>query len=197
MISKIIRRTHMYLALALAPWVLMYALSTMAMNHRDFFRRVYGTSEPVFHKESELAYRGSFAPGAKPRDMARQILKALDMDGFHFARRESDGRLVIFREDPVAPKRVTFTPADKKVVVERQELRTPAFLEKMHRSRGYSRDYPWRNPWGFSVDLVIVSMVFWAASGIWMWIELKETRRLGLLFSAAGVLLFAFFLSMI
>jgi hypothetical protein len=187
----------MYLALALAPWVLMYALSTMAMNHRDFFRRVYGTSEPVFHKESELAYRGSFAPGAKPRDMARQILKALDMDGFHFARRESDGRLVIFREDPVAPKRVTFTPADKKVVVERQELRTPAFLEEMHRSRGYSRDYPWRNPWGFSVDLVIVSMVFWAASGIWMWIELKETRRLGLLFSAAGILLFAFFLSMI
>src|SRR5262245_53684615 len=31
MFSKIIRRSHMYLALFLMPWVLMYALSTMAM----------------------------------------------------------------------------------------------------------------------------------------------------------------------
>ena len=34
MFSKVIRRTHMYVALFLAPWVLMYALSTMVMNHR-------------------------------------------------------------------------------------------------------------------------------------------------------------------
>ena len=30
--SKIIRRVHMYLALFLAPWMLMYALSTLAMR---------------------------------------------------------------------------------------------------------------------------------------------------------------------
>jgi hypothetical protein len=40
MISKILRRTHMYLALFLTPWMLIYALSTMAMNHRELFKRL-------------------------------------------------------------------------------------------------------------------------------------------------------------
>jgi hypothetical protein len=31
--SRIIRRVHMYLALFLAPWMLMYALSAIAMSH--------------------------------------------------------------------------------------------------------------------------------------------------------------------
>jgi len=35
MFAKQIRRIHMYLALFLAPWVLMYALSTMAMNGNE------------------------------------------------------------------------------------------------------------------------------------------------------------------
>ena len=30
--SKILRRTHLYLALFLTPWVLMYAVSTLARN---------------------------------------------------------------------------------------------------------------------------------------------------------------------
>ena len=36
-ISTIVRRTHMFLALFFFPWVLMYALSTLVMNHRAFF----------------------------------------------------------------------------------------------------------------------------------------------------------------
>ena len=42
MISKVVRRTHMYLALFLFPWVLMYALSTLVMNHRALFVSAYG-----------------------------------------------------------------------------------------------------------------------------------------------------------
>ena len=41
-ISKVVRRTHMYLALFLFPWVLMYALSTLVMNHRAVFVSAYG-----------------------------------------------------------------------------------------------------------------------------------------------------------
>ena len=38
MLSRIIRQTHMYLALFFMPWMLMYALSTMLMNHGPVFR---------------------------------------------------------------------------------------------------------------------------------------------------------------
>ena len=47
MFSKILRRTHMYLALFLAPWVLMYALSTAAMNHRSHLAGAYADKRPV------------------------------------------------------------------------------------------------------------------------------------------------------
>ena len=35
--SKLIRRTHMYLALFLTPWVMVYAFSSIVFNHFKFF----------------------------------------------------------------------------------------------------------------------------------------------------------------
>jgi len=37
MFSTVVRRTHMYLGLFLFPWVLMYSVSTLVMNHRAVF----------------------------------------------------------------------------------------------------------------------------------------------------------------
>ena len=35
--SKLIRRTHMYLALFLTPWMVVYALSSFIFNHHALF----------------------------------------------------------------------------------------------------------------------------------------------------------------
>jgi hypothetical protein len=48
--------------------------------------------------------------------------------------------------------------------------------------------------WAVSVDLVIVAMMFWVLSGLWMWWEMKVTRRLGALAALGGAGLFAFYL---
>ncbi|MBI4874294.1 MAG: hypothetical protein HY822_06655 [Acidobacteria bacterium] len=193
--TKIIRRTHMYLALFLTPWMLMYALSTMAMNHREFFRKLYGQGPPVFEKERELTYNGTFPPGAKPKEIGQQILSGLGMEGAFGARMSPDGaKVIVNRQEPFAPKRLTFSPGDGKLVVEREVFRSPAFLERLHRRRGYQSDYPLEKTWAFSVDLVIAAMLFWAASGLWMWWEMKLTRRWGAAFGLAGLALFGLFL---
>jgi hypothetical protein len=36
-------------------------------------------------------------------------------------------------------------------------------------------------------------MIFWAASGLWMWWEMKLTRRWGAIFGMAGLALFGLF----
>ena len=191
MLSKLIRRTHMYLALFLTPWMLMYALSTMAMNHRAFFR----AGPPAFETEREQRYEAAFASGATPRQIARQILHDLGMDGAHnVSKPAADGRLTILRLDPVTPRRIVYAPADRKLIIEREVFRAPAFLERMHRRRGFQHDYTIEDTWAFSVDLVIVAMVFWAASGLWMWWEMRATRRTGALFAAGGLALFGLFL---
>ena len=41
-----------------------------------------------------------------------------------------------------------------------------------------------------AVDLVIVAMVLWAASGLWMWWEMRATRWWGIAAAASGIAIF-------
>jgi hypothetical protein len=197
MFSKVLRRTHMYLALFLAPWVLIYTLSTFVMNHREWFRG-HNAPPPAFEKEREFTYDGSFPENARPRDIGLQLLQSLQMDGaFQANRRPRDGAIVVNRMDPIRPIRLTVDPATKNVVIERQIFDGTAFLERMHRRRGFQHDFLLDDLWAFSVDLFILTIIFWAASGLWLWWEMKLTRKIGALFLAGGVALFAFFLAVL
>jgi hypothetical protein len=194
--SKLIRRSHMYLGLFLAPWMLMYGASTFVMNHRAWFRATEGP--PPFEKAREHVFTGSVPTGASPREVALAVLRELGMEGAHNVNATPDKqRITILRQEPVAPLRIIFTPADNRIVVEKQVVQMPAFLERMHRRRGFQHPYALEDTWAFSVDLVIAAMVFWAGSGLWMWWEMKKTRALGFAFGVAGFLLFALFLIVI
>jgi hypothetical protein len=194
MFSKIVRRTHMHLALFLAPWVLMYALSTLVMNHRAYFVEKYGRGPAPWIKERELTYQGTFAENAKPGDIARQILDSLDLDGAHSVNRRHDGTLVISRNELTTPRRITYTPTGQQLIVGKTEPRTSALLERFHRRRGYATGYALDTVWAVSVDVVIVALVFWALSGLWMWWEMKATRTLGALGALGGLAVFTFYL---
>jgi hypothetical protein len=187
MLSKLIRRSHMYLALFLTPWMVGYAASTLLMNH--------AAGRPVvFVSESERPYNTSFEPGTPPRVVAEQILSELDLEGtFGVAAPSPDGKLTITRQDIVAPRRVTFYPTEQRLTVERAQPDAVGFLYRFHRRRGYEPPYLADRAMAFSVDLVIAAMVFWALSGLWMWWEMRATRRWGLACAILGVGIFTFF----
>lgn len=194
MISKIIRRTHMYLALFLTPWVLMYALSTMAMNHRPFFRDLHDGQPGVWELEKEMPYTATFAKDTKRWIVGEQILKDLDLEGHHNTRGSLENRLTIIRNAPLAIRRIIYMPAEQTLKIERQVLRADRFLEHMHRRRGYNTNYLTDDLWAISVDLFILASVIWVASGLWMWWELKTTHRWGTISVIGGLVLFALFL---
>lgn len=191
MFSKLLRRIHLYLALFLTPWVLMYTISTLVMNHKS--RQEGGSPPPKWELVSDRTYDGVFPPGASHHNIARQILMSLDLDGAHQASLR-DGKVVVQRFTPVQPMRLTYDPATRRLVVERQAANTRAFLERMHRRRGFQHPYGLEDTWAFSVDFFIAAMLFWALSGLWLWWEMKVTRKLGAATLLAGVLLFSFFL---
>jgi hypothetical protein len=195
MFSRTVRQVHMYLALFLAPWMLMYALSTIVMNHRETFRQRYGGELVRWVVEREQTLESQFSPGAKPALMAEQILRELDLSGnFNANLREQGKKLVIVRTGPVTPRRISYTPADGKLLVEKQEFRVQPFLESLHRRRGYQSSMALDDTWAVSVDAVIVAMIFWVLSGLWMWWEMKTTRRLGAVFMLLGLALFGLLL---
>lgn len=183
--SKLVRRTHMYLALFLSPWVLGYAISTVAMSHQ------WLGGPPTYVLEREQFYETAFAAGTPPQEMARQILRDLDLQGaFGVQGPSSEGRLTINRQDLVTPRRIVFTAADKTLVVERVQFHSGAFLNRLHRRRGYQQPYGADRVMAVAVDAVVVAMVFWALSGLWMWWEMRATRWWGLLSTAAGMAIF-------
>ena len=75
--------------------------------------------------------------------------------------------------------------------------RPNAFLERFHRRRGYATGYRLDTLWAVSVDLVLVAMMFWVASGLWMWWEMKVTRPLGLSALVLGAATFGFYLMLL
>jgi hypothetical protein len=192
--SKVVRRTHMYLALFLFPWVAMYALSTLVMNHRAWFIAKYGPGAPPYEIERTGRYDGAFAANADPREIARPILTSLDLEGAHTVTRRQDGAIVITRQDLIAPRRITYAPADRTLVVERMQHRTNALLERFHRRRGYATGYALDTVWAASVDIFIVAVLFWVASGLWMWWEMRVIRMLGLSAVLTGAILFGVYL---
>ena len=177
----------MYLALFLTPWMVGYAVSTLLMNHE-------AGRPAVFVKEDEQPYNTAFEPGTPPRVVAEQILLDLQLEGtFNVAAPSPDGKLTITRQDIIAPRRVTFFPSDHRLTIERAQPDAVGFLYRFHRRRGYEPPHAADRAMAVSVDFVIVAMVFWALSGLWMWWEMRATRLWGLACAVLGIGLFAFF----
>jgi hypothetical protein len=195
MFSKVVRQTHMYFGLFMTPWMLMYALSSIVMNHRASFKDYYGGALVKWDKEKEQQYAGQFTPDSDPEFMGAQIMNSLGLDGNFNAQMSRDRkRLTLMRTDPVTPRRIVYTPEDGKLLVEKQEFRTQPFLEGLHRRRGFRSTFLLDDLWGITVDLAIVAMVLWVLSGLWMWWELKVTRKPGAIFMLSGAALFTLFL---
>lgn len=196
--SRLVRRVHMFLGLFLAPWMCVYALSTLVMNHREWVQKFYPTKTPSMVRERELDYGRSFATDASPQQIGQQILQDLGLDGTHRVTGGKDGKpLVIDRQQAWTPRRITWNPLDGKLVIERQEFRSAAFLERMHRRRGYQQPYALEDTWALSVDVAVVTMVFWVLSGLWLWWELRPTRLWGGLCAALGLITFLLFMALL
>jgi hypothetical protein len=191
MFSKLIRRTHMYLALFLAPWMLAYALSTIVMSHAL-------TAPATFSLERTRQYDASFPAGTPPRAIAEQILQDVNLEGaFGVQGPNPAGVITINRQDLLAPRRITYDPAAGRLRIERAEFRVSTFLNRFHHRRGYQQPFAADTLFAASVDAVIVGMVFWALSGLWMWWEMRATRFWGAACALAGAGLFAVFLATI
>ena len=126
--------------------------------------------------------------------MSDQILADLKLSGTHSAFERMDGMVIINRRDPLTPRRLTYDPETGDLLVERQVMGFPTWLRTLHHRTGFgNKENVRENIWALSVDLAILAMIFWAASGIWMWLELRGTRKWGLVCALGGIGLFTFF----
>ena len=194
--STLVRRTHLFLALFLTPWVLMYAVSTIAMHHRAFFIGSEERVEPDYELVHEQVYQMSDDLEQDRRVAAEAILRDLGMSGAHrVTSRPEDEELTIHRDNPFGSYRISYLPVARMLRLERQKPDPTYVLEMMHRRRGFGEPFLPNDLWAFVVDGVIVAILGWAATGLWMWWEMARTRRLGAIILLLGLGLFLVFLT--
>lgn len=204
---QVLRRIHMYLAMFLTPWVLVYGASTLVLNHMPFFSSLYGKDWGKSYVEKEVPYDRPLpvkvdpqaAPDVAPKidaeAAADQILQDLDMTGAHRVNAKRDGsQITVSRADILAPREIIYTPADQKLVIQRQTFQLPLFLRRLHTRRSYAQPYLADRAWAFTLDLLIVSILLWGITGLWMWYKMRPSRRWGTVCAATGCSLFVFFL---
>ena len=185
----------MYLALFLTPWMLIYALSGLVLNHGELVRSFYGGKFNDFEKIEERPYTAAFSADASARLIGAQILVDLGLTGtFNVQGTPTQPKLVINRNAAFTAHRVTYFRAENRLLIEKLALSAPMAVNRLHFRHGYEQPFVSAKIWGFIVDLAVVGMLFWVVSGIWMWWEIKPARTAGAVvallgFGAFGLLL--------
>ncbi len=96
--------------------------------------------------------------------------------------------LSFFMSDGVKEWQVTFNAQSGMVagksaadLATTEELSTRRFLTRLHLAHGYPGEQNARWFWAVIVDAMAFVMVFWGVSGLFMWWQIKATRKCGFL----------------
>ncbi|MDP6040645.1 MAG: hypothetical protein QGG64_19010 [Candidatus Latescibacteria bacterium] len=193
--NQINRRFHLYLALTLLPWLLMYGISSIQLAHRGFLDGFYDDGTPPWTVLSDRPYNRPVPKGISDealRLLCTQIVEDLEVEvtsrlGFH---RPNTDRLLIYIYDFWTNYRVIYDIKNRQAKVERKRFRWDHFLGGLHARGGFEQDSFLNHLWAVMIDLVSAGFILWVASGLYMWWQLKQTRRWGVIAFVGGLVSF-------
>lgn len=189
------RRTHLYLALFLLPWFLMYGVSSIPFSHNQYFEeRDRAKGIPLWTKRFERSYEIAVPEGPELRPMATKMLKDLGQEASSYgAYRQNANQVNVYMYTFWKSTQLKYFINDKKVVCEDRRFRWDHFLTGMHAQGGFEQG-GLHNMWSVVVDLVCLGMILWVFTGLVMWWSLPFTRIWGWVALIAGSASFTWFL---
>ena len=187
------RDLHLYLGLYVAPFVHVFAASTILLNHAW-----HAASEP----SRTATFRNVDVPAQLDRTqgmarvrLARQILAQVGVTGeIDFIRMlPKEQRLVIPVVKPGQETTVRLDLRSRQAVVEVRNTGFSDALIYLHRSPGPHNvnvrgNWVYTRVWGWLADLTVALVLFLSVSGVYLWLFLKAERKLGIIFMIAGLL---------
>ncbi|HUR58559.1 MAG TPA: PepSY-associated TM helix domain-containing protein [Opitutaceae bacterium] len=183
--NLLFRRTHLYLGMILLPWMVMYAVSTIAFNHGEHFRKPAEIKWlPLWEKDY-----AADVPATEDdlRVFARRILDENGLQGAFGVQRQGGQRLTIQLPNFLNPTRVTYDIAQKKLRAEAKERLAYDVLARLHTRTGYGRAGVLQNIWAFMVDAWCITTLIWILTGLYLWWKLPMTRTWGFVAMGGGV----------
>ena len=125
---------------------------------------------------------------------ARTLLTEAGVDSTSFGTyRQSPTQINVYAYSFWKSTQLKYYVDQKKLTVEDRRFRWDHFLTGMHARGGFDHEGALALSWSVVVDLVVVAMIVWIASGLYMWWELPGQRRWGWLAIVAGSASFLIF----
>ena len=181
-----VRRTHLYMGLFLLPWMIMFGVSTIPINH------TLSPNPVTWTKVAEHRFEGTVPDaGENLRPLGREMMNAAGVSGGYFVNRANPKQVNVNHPNFLTPVRVIYYADQSKLTVEHRNFSLRQFITSMHTRGGYDMGGFWDSVWALFVDIVSVGLILWMATGIYMWWNLPSTRRWGWLALGSGALAFA------
>lgn len=197
--ARLNRRLHLYLGLALLPWLFMYGISSVPFAHNQFFEerdRAKGLPMWTLRAERAVDLPVPDDPKALRRLGAALLAEAgagdLTLTNFGVYR-QSPTQINVYSYSFWKSTQLKYFVDQKKLTVEDRRFRWDHFLTGMHARGGFEQEGVLQRSWSVVVDLVCLSIVLWIATGLYMWWGLPGSRGWGIAAIAAGVGTFVLF----
>ena len=188
------RRTHLYLGMALFPWVLMYGLSSLVINHGPFFNKISKEGMPQWTIKTEQPYHRPVPEKADLQMVATEIMDDFGLRASFFVSRPTPERLNIHVRNFLSSTRLIYFIDEERLLVEELPMQWRNFLIGMHLRGGYGQDLFLDDLWAVMLDLVCLAFLIWVISGIIMWWKFHHLRFWGAVALIGGLATFGWFL---
>jgi hypothetical protein len=194
--DRLNRRTHLYLGLALIPWVLMYGASSVPFAHNAYFQaRDAATGLPPFTVRAEIPVDVAIPDDREAlRALGATLLDKAGIHGTNFgAYRQGPSQVNVYSYTFWKSTQLKYDADRQVMTVEDRRFRWDQFLTGMHARGGFEQEGILPTAWSLIIDLVCLSLIGWVASGVYMWWRQPRLRRLGWIALASGALPFLLF----
>lgn len=186
------RRLHLYSGLFLAPWMVIYGLSALLLNHNAQFREWLGLEPPTWKLVRQLDWRPGMDAPHEPRELALQMLSAAGLEGaWRFIGQPRAERLQVLRLSGSGNYRLTWERRTGRIRIEHQSPSSLVrFVHFLHFRAGYGWTRPAYVAWAVAVDAVAAGILFWVLSGVYLWWRQPRVRVFGGVCFVGGLLIF-------
>ena len=181
-----IRNLHLYAGLFLCPFVMLFAFSTILLNHPS--RAPSVNPEP---KREVPVQVPPGEPGSIPH--AREILRQIGVTGeMDYVRHNAKAeRLFIPVSRPGETTRVDVDLRAKTATIEREDRGLGEALNYLHKMPGphnvkFRRNWVYMSWWAVTADAAVCGILFLTASGLYLWWKLKAERTVGWVLVGSG-----------
>ncbi|GAC1655179.1 MAG: hypothetical protein NVS4B3_19680 [Gemmatimonadaceae bacterium] len=186
------RDVHLYVGLGLSPFVIVYAISAILLNHA--YLPWGGRHSPTVTRRLPVAVRDD----ANSLHVAKEVREQIRLRGeIGYVIRDPRTRRISFPlETPGEVTQVRVDLDSAVATLEHQDTGVWDALIYLHKMPGPHNakirgNWVFTRLWGWLADATVYLLLFLSASGVYLWTVLKADRKAGLLFIGAGALSFA------